>query len=224
MAWRPAKSLIRLRDQINQSAPHRSIASDGTIGDERHKTRNSDHNPWVQDGDLGIVTAIDITHDPDDGCDAEQFVRALIRSRDLRIKYIIWNHRIISSQVQPWVWRSYSGRNPHTKHFHLSVKPDKVHYDSIDAWHIELDSINRNEDGNKTPSRPIEGLHKYRVTARRGLRLREGPGTEYDVVGSLSSRQIVTVLSTSNTWFQVDVEGDGLADGYCHSGYLVPVE
>jgi len=104
------------------------------------------------------------------------------------------------------------------------VKPDKVHYDSTDAWQIGLDIVGRDEDSRETPSRPTEGMHKYCVTARRGLRLREGPGTEYDVVDSLSSGQIMIVLSMSDEWFQVDVEGDGLADGYCHSGYLVPVE
>jgi hypothetical protein len=67
MAWRPAKSLIQLRDQINQIAPNRSKASDGTIGDAAHASRASDHNPWVREGDAGVVTAIDITHDPDDG-------------------------------------------------------------------------------------------------------------------------------------------------------------
>jgi hypothetical protein len=167
---------------------------------------------------------LDITHDPDDVCDAEQIVQALVRSHDARIKYIIWHHRIINSQVQPWLWRINSGRNPHTKHFHLSVKPEKVHYESTDAWQIGLDIVDRDEDSSETPSRPTEGMHKYRVTARRGLRIREGPGTGYDVVASLSSGQIVTVLATSGTWFQVDVEGNGLADGHCHNGYLVPVE
>lgn len=136
MAWRVARSLIRLRDQINLAAPTRSKASDGTIGDASHATRDSDHNPWVKEGALGIVTAMDITHDPDDGCDAEQIVQALVRSRDPRIKYIIWNRRIVSSSKLPWVWRSYGGRNPHTKHFHLSVLSDKAHYDAVDAWTI----------------------------------------------------------------------------------------
>ncbi len=136
MAWRVAKSLLHLRDQINQAALNRSKASDGTIGDAAHASRDSDHNPWVQDGDVGVVTAMDITDDPGDRCDAEQIVQALVRSRDARIKYIIWNRRIISSQVQPWVWREYGGRNPHTKHFHLSVLADKAHYDAIDAWQI----------------------------------------------------------------------------------------
>lgn len=103
MAWRAAQSLVRLRGQMNQIAPRRSIASDGTIGDENHRSRNSDHNPWVRDGAIGIVTAIDITHDPDGGCNAEQIVQTLVDSRDPRIKYLIWNRRIISSQVRPWV-------------------------------------------------------------------------------------------------------------------------
>lgn len=136
MAWRPAKSLVHLRDQINRAAPNRSKANDGTIGDAAHAARNSDHNPWVKDGNIGVVTALDITHDPAHGCDAEQIVQALVHSRDARIQYIIWNHQIVSSQVQPWVWRNYAGTNPHTKHFHLSVKPNKDSYDGTDAWQI----------------------------------------------------------------------------------------
>ena len=136
MAWRTAQSLVRLRAQINQKAPRRSTASDGTIGDENHLTRSSDHNPWVRDGAIGVVTALDITHDPGAGCDAEQIVQAVVNSRDARIKYIIWNRRIISSQVQPWVWRNYSGPNPHTRHCHFSVKSEKADYDSVAAWQI----------------------------------------------------------------------------------------
>lgn len=67
MVWRVAKSLLILRDQINQYAPHRNKASDGTIGDEHHAHTNSDHNPQVLDGNIGVVTAIDITHDPAQG-------------------------------------------------------------------------------------------------------------------------------------------------------------
>lgn len=136
MAWRTANCLIQLRNQINQMAPNRSKASDGTIGDAAHASRSSDHNPWVRDRGVGVVTALDITHDPNDGCDCNDIVDAFVRNKDARIKYIIWNKRIISSQVQPWVWRRYSGRNPHTKHFHLSVRPEKKHYDSTEDWHI----------------------------------------------------------------------------------------
>lgn len=79
------------------------------------------------------------------------------------------------------------------------------------------------EEHSETPSPITAGFTQYRVIARRGLRLREGPGTAYDVVDSLRSGQTVTVVSTSGEWCQVDVEGDGLADGYCHSGFLAPL-
>ncbi len=136
MAWRVAESLKKLRDQINQKAPNRSKASDGTIGDAAHASSNSDHNPHIKDGDIGVVTALDITHDPDDGCNAQAIVDALVKSKDIRIKYIIWNRKIISSTVQPWIWREYNGKNPHTKHFHLSVVSTKPHYDSTSSWSI----------------------------------------------------------------------------------------
>ena len=136
MAWRVAKSLIRLREQINELAPNRSKASDGTIGDAAHASRSSDHNPWVKDGTIGVVTAMDITNDVAHGCDAQALVNALVESRDPRIKYIIWNRKIINSRVQPWVWRNYKGVNPHNKHFHVSVIADKPLYDSTESWHI----------------------------------------------------------------------------------------
>jgi hypothetical protein len=136
MPWRVAQSLICLRDQVNLRAPNRSKASDGTIGDAAHQTRDSDHNPWVQDNGVGVVTALDITHDPSGGCDAEQIVNAIVASRDSRLKYVIWNRHILSSTNTPWTWRPYAGVNPHNRHCHISVKPDKVLYDSTTAWTV----------------------------------------------------------------------------------------
>lgn len=135
-AWQLAKSLEVLRSQVNAAWPGRKRTSDGTIGDAAHAARDSDHNPWVKDGALGIVTAIDITDDPGSGCDANIIVTALAASRDARIKYIIWNRQILSSSVKPWIWRSYTGKNPHNKHFHLSVLSDKVHYNDIAEWSL----------------------------------------------------------------------------------------
>lgn len=71
--WRVATCLTALRDKINALAPRRSRAADGTIGDAMHRTRSSDHNPWVEDGRLGVVTAIDITDDPGKGCSAKSW-------------------------------------------------------------------------------------------------------------------------------------------------------
>jgi hypothetical protein len=133
MAWRNAKSLDTLRKQINAVHPKRSKANDGTIGDAAHASRSSDHNPWVKDGAMGVVTALDITHDPANGVDCGKIVEVLKASADPRIKYIIWNRRIWNPSVSPR-WRKYSGANPHDKHFHLSVASTSALYDSEKPW------------------------------------------------------------------------------------------
>ncbi len=137
MAWRLAKSLETLRIQVNGKWPGRSKESDGTIGDEAHATRASDHNPWVKDGAMGVVTAMDITHDPAHGLDSEQLAEALRRSKDARIKYVISIRKIASSETAPWQWRPYTGKNPHNHHVHISVKSDKDDYDSTTSWPLD---------------------------------------------------------------------------------------
>ncbi|MGO8371114.1 hypothetical protein ACC808_22060 [Rhizobium ruizarguesonis] len=138
--WRAAKSLLVLRNQINRMAPRRRKESDGIIGDAAHQSRSSDHNPWVIDEGKGVVTAMDITHDPRNNCSAERIAAAIRDSRDTRVKYIIWNRRIAYSKKvgsgAPWIWLAYTGDNPHTEHIHISVKPEKLAYDSERAWHI----------------------------------------------------------------------------------------
>lgn len=135
--WRVAKALLKLRDQINAKYPGRSKASDGTIGDAKHATRNSDHNPWVRDGKYGVVTGMDITNDPAHGLNSRAGAEALIATRDVRIKYLISNGQICSGTGQDhpaWVWRPYTGTNAHRHHAHISVKPEKKYYDDDRPW------------------------------------------------------------------------------------------
>lgn len=151
MAWpqnpRLARSLATMLAQINAAHPKRSKASDGFIGDAAHASRSSDHNPWVRDGAVGVVTAGDFTHDPANGFDGQVFADALRTSRDSRIKYVIHNGRIFSSFISPWTWRPYTGSNPHEHHVHVSIvgpgDPEwlssleaKTLYDSTRAWQI----------------------------------------------------------------------------------------
>jgi len=140
--WRLAKAITALREEVNRQAPNRSKLSDGTIGDAAHRSRDSDHNPWIEDGSTGVVSAIDITHDAAGGCSAETLAQSLQSGRDGRIKYAIWNRRIMSSYAHngtaPWVWRSYSGSNPHTKHVHISLNSEKSDYDSTAPWRIAV--------------------------------------------------------------------------------------
>ena len=48
---------------------------------------------------------------------------SLVASRDTRIKYLIFDRRILSGAAGPsaWTWRPYTGPNPHTHHLHVSV-------------------------------------------------------------------------------------------------------
>lgn len=140
MAWRLAKALEGLRSQINAAYPNRKKASDGTIGDAAHASRSSDHNPWVKDGSVGVVTGMDITHDPVSGVNSQAIADSLVASKDPRIKYIISNGRIVSGsgQSQPaWKWRKYTGANKHNKHVHISVKGTKKFYDDTQPWALD---------------------------------------------------------------------------------------
>lgn len=135
--WRVAKALLKLREQADARYPGRSKASDGTIGDANHASRSSDHNPWVRDGKYGVVTGMDITNDPAHGLNARAAAEALVATRDDRIKYLISNGQICSGTGQDkpaWVWRKYTGSNPHTHHVHISVKPEKKFYDDDRPW------------------------------------------------------------------------------------------
>lgn len=141
MTWRVADSLIKLREQIDARWPNRSRVSDGTIGDASHQADpTSDHNPHVPDPTgraKGVVTAFDITHDPAHGLDGNKLALDLAGSRDPRIKYLIWNRRILSSTISPWVWRPYTGSDPHTNHIHLSVVGSpQSRFDSRAEWDI----------------------------------------------------------------------------------------
>ncbi len=120
MSWKLCKAGQQLRQQIDDSYPDRDRASDGVIGDARHSSRTSDHNPDAK----GIVRAIDIDRDlagkkkPDLMPDLADQIRHAAKS-DKRIAYIIFNGQIASSRMG-WRWRKYSGINPHDHHCHIS--------------------------------------------------------------------------------------------------------
>jgi len=140
--WRAAKSIGKLRAQVDKAYRGRSRLNDGIIGDKRHCPSGrgkSDHCPNIPDGDVGVVTAIDITHDIAAGCDADKLANAIREKKDSRIKYVIWNQQIYSSYPhksgEPWTWRSYSG-HAHDKHVHISVLGTSDQFDNDDDWDV----------------------------------------------------------------------------------------
>jgi hypothetical protein len=153
VSWRLAKAIAALRAECDALAPLRNRISDGTIGDEAHASRDSDHNPYIIDSaGQGVVRAIDVTHDPAGGMDCNvlaEFVRTLYAGGDNRGRYVIWNRRIASASSSPaWSWRPYTGDNPHDKHAHISVSEDPRGYDSTAPWGVPA-SEEEEEDVNE---------------------------------------------------------------------------
>lgn len=112
----------QLREQFDDSFPDRDRRSDGWLGDARHASRPSDHNPDLQ---TGIVRAIDVDRDvhksgkPDLMPDIANQIRLCAKAGDKRIAYVIFAGRIASSRMG-WRWRTYKGSNPHNHHCHIS--------------------------------------------------------------------------------------------------------
>lgn len=177
MSYRIAKSLAVMREQFNAHAPKRSKASDGWIGDAKHAASTSDHNPWVKDGSMGVVTALDITHDPQNKVNTWAIAEHMRMKRDPRIKYVISNGRIFSSTVSPWVWRKYTGSNPHSKHVHISVNSLKKHYDDHKEWDLGLSGL--------TPSEPSDSGPDLDEPKNRPVLRRGSKGEEVKVVQRL---------------------------------------
>jgi hypothetical protein len=126
MTWKLAAAADTLRKQVNTRYPKRDRASDGTIGNQAHKRRISDHNPDKS----GYVMALDLD---EDGWPAQTFADQLLEymrtSGDKRIKNIVYEGRVASGTYsnQMWVWRSAPSLG-HAHHIHISfaepAKPD----------------------------------------------------------------------------------------------------
>lgn len=65
------------------------------------------------------------------------------------------------------------------------------------------------------------GQTQYQVTAKSGLNVRSGPGTDYSKLGAYTYGTIVTVMSISNGWAKVKYSGK---DAYLSAAYLEPTD
>jgi hypothetical protein len=219
---RLAKSLITLIDEVDQKVPSRDRHNDGTIGDKRHQQEGSasDHNPLIRDGSMGVVTALDITHDPAAGFDAGVFAESLRQAKDNRIKYVIFNGRIFNSTVSPWVWRDRNhGPGDHSEHVHVSVVADPARFDDTRPWPFDLSGAG---EGQVTVFRPqlklgdsgpaVVDLQRLLGIATNG---EFGPETDKAVRDFQASRNLVVDgIVGSHTWgaltaSSTDVVGGG---------------
>ncbi|MGN7705041.1 hypothetical protein [Cellulosimicrobium sp. 22601] len=125
-----APSLNKLRDQINAAWPGRDRSSDGAIGDAAHASRPSDHNPAPP---TGVIRARDFDVD---GIPVHSLVAAL--TLDPRTAYLIYDEQIWTPGSG---WRPYNGVNPHTGHFHISVRHGALYENDTSAWALKIGDV-----------------------------------------------------------------------------------
>lgn len=172
--WKRCKALIQLVSQVNAAYPGRDTSSDGSVGDADHASRDSDHNPWVIDpaDNVGVVTAQDIDEDLNETTHSiKGIVDAIVASRDIRVKYVIYEGQMCRSYpahgLKAWEWGPYTGKNAHKHHAHISVKAEKEFWNDDSPWSIgsaagapaekPADSNTSDESASKPADQPTEG-------------------------------------------------------------------
>lgn len=134
MGWYLDEGLATLRTQWRKKHPNAVVY---TIADDLHGP-TSNHQPeknGPEPGqDAGEVDAADFMPGKDVSTgDLAELRKELLVHRDKRILYVIFHDTIVSSVVQPWVVRPYTGH--YHEHLHVSVN-DK--YDAnTTLWDIE---------------------------------------------------------------------------------------
>jgi len=116
LAKKASPAAIAVLRQATALFPKRKKLSDGLLPSSAHvkQNPNSDHNTGL---------AVDLTHDPVAGVDCEEIFEKL--KEDERVEYLIFNKKIWSRAKSKSGNRPYSGSNPHTKHLHINIYPDK---------------------------------------------------------------------------------------------------
>lgn len=138
-SWHLDEGLVTLRAEWKRDHPDAVV---GTIAGGGHVATwpQTDHAPEPQGTapgqDQGEVDAADfmegngVTH-----ADLRELWDGLLASRDRRILFVILDGEIFSSVVQPFVIRDYHGKDPHTRHLHISV--NDLFDNNTSDWHWE---------------------------------------------------------------------------------------
>lgn len=92
----------------------------------------------------------------------------------------------------------------------------------ISLFENDTSATNKEPDSKKQdpPEAEETALQTATITAEKGLYLRQGPGTQYEIIAVISKGKTVTVLSSDITdcqWLYVSVDSQ---EGYMNSTYL----
>jgi len=158
--------LVTLADEFDELGPKRDHASDGSIGDQDHAERSSNHNrddtpgsstPQTDSDGSPDIRAID-TDDSGpwiNGFTMQKgvdFIVSRCRSGvENRLVEVIYNG-LCAYASSGWVWKKYTGSNQHTEHAHFGAKADtgKLENDTrpwglVEKWgdHMDFDETVR---------------------------------------------------------------------------------
>ena len=61
------------------------------------------------------------------------------------------------------------------------------------------------------------------MLAQAGLRMRAGAGTAFEVLATLPLNKTVSIGQEIDNWVEVDLECDGVIDGWVYKTYLVKI-
>ena len=142
MACNPAPSCVKMLQQADEAYPNRNDDSDGICGNLAHRLRKSDHNR----GKAGYNHAVDLSHDPANGCNVAVIAEAARVNGDWRVRQCIFNRRIWTSYSTPWrkarTWGRYVGVNPHRTHGHFGIHDTKQACENTSDWAgFEVDEV-----------------------------------------------------------------------------------
>lgn len=127
MTWKLVAGGVTLRNQLNARFPNRDKASDGALGDSKHKARVSDHNPDKN----GWVHALDIDENFGKGkwrngrngrALADQIVAYAasgLPGSD-RVKNVVYENQVASGTYKNTWWKFRGSGYGHTAHIHIS--------------------------------------------------------------------------------------------------------
>jgi hypothetical protein len=98
----------------------------------------------------------------------------------------------------------------------INVDFNDINPDLPDNGSFQLDT--ESDEGE-----PVPGAgEQMRVIARSGLRVRSGPGVQFDAIGLMPFGTIVRAISRNGDWVMVDKNGDGASDGFALGAFLTP--
>jgi hypothetical protein len=130
--------LVELAEEFDIIGPARDDASDGSIGDQAHKDRSSNHNrddssgsrtPQTDTDGSPDIRAIDVDdsgpwiNGASMGAATELIVSRCRSGVENRLVEVIYNRRAAYASNN-WKWIDYNGSNAHTEHAHFGAKAD----------------------------------------------------------------------------------------------------